>query len=157
MAELKITLPDDVTIRLERFFPAAPETVFKAFTDPALIPQWYGVEVQPMSSAEVDLRVGGSYRLVWKGQMGENGMGGEYLELNPPHMLKCTENWDGGWTGGVVINTTRFVAADGGTMMTMDLVYTSREARDGVHGTPMFKGMEMAFNTMDALLPGWTE
>ena len=77
---------------IERTLKAAPERVFDAFTDPDQLKQWWWPNGFTCPKAEVDLRVGGSYRLAmeWpdfipvEAQFSSH-MGGEYYEIDRPH------------------------------------------------------------------------
>ena len=79
---------------IERTLKASPERVFDAFTDPAQLTQWWWPNGFTCPAAEVDLRVGGTYRIAmkWPGsipaeQQFSHYMGGEYYEIDRPHRL----------------------------------------------------------------------
>jgi uncharacterized protein YndB with AHSA1/START domain len=89
--------PDPAPLRLERTFNAPAEAVFDAWTSAEVLRRWW-----PAGSdwetpvAEVDVRVGGSLRLVMRSPDGEEfGGSGEYLEITPPERLVFTWTWDG--------------------------------------------------------------
>ncbi len=90
--------PDaDTTLRLRRILPAARERVFRAWTDPQAIAQWWipndGFSVP---AAEVDLRVGGRYRVTMQNPAGETfHLAGIYREVAAPERLVYTWNWEG--------------------------------------------------------------
>jgi uncharacterized protein YndB with AHSA1/START domain len=67
---------------------ASPRKVFDAFVDPREIVHWWGPDAGPTLSAEVDLRVGGRFRVVFQTMDGvKHESLGEYLEIDPPHRL----------------------------------------------------------------------
>lgn len=79
---------------IERVIHASPERVFDAFTDPTQLTQWWWPNGFTCPAAEVDLRVGGGYRLAmeWPGSIPAEAqfshhMGGEYFEIDRPHRL----------------------------------------------------------------------
>ena len=77
---------------LQRDLDAPPERVWWALTDPAALTAWFWPpRLEP--TAEVDLAVGGSYRI--DGPGAGIAVSGRYLELDPPHRLACTWSWDG--------------------------------------------------------------
>lgn len=74
---------------------ATPERLFTAWTDPDQVRQWWGPEGVSCTHAEIDLRVGGEYRI---GNLLPNGttvwISGEFLEIVPPERLAYTWNTD---------------------------------------------------------------
>ena len=79
---------------IERTLKAEPERVFDAFTDPDQLKKWWWPNGFTCPAAEVDLRVGGKYRLAmeWPGSIPTEAqfshhMGGEYYEIDRPHRL----------------------------------------------------------------------
>jgi len=117
---------------IERTFKAAPERVFAAFTDPDQLTKWWWPNGFTCPAAEVDLRVGGTYRLAmeWPGSIPAEAqyshyMGGEYFEIDPPHRLVMSGravNDEQGEIFSTLIEVT-FEARDGGTALTMRQSY----------------------------------
>jgi uncharacterized protein YndB with AHSA1/START domain len=102
---------------------------------------------------EVDLRVGGAYRFVWRGPKGnEMGMGGVYREIVRPERLVATEKFDDPWYEGEALDTTVFVEKDGKTTATTTVRYASREVRDAVLKTPMATGVAESYDKLDEVL-----
>ena len=96
--KLQITTPSDREIAMTRVFDAPRRLVFDAFTKPELVKQWLlGPPGWTMPVCEIDLRVGGQYRYVWRRESNgkEMGMGGVYKEISPPERLVSTESWGG--------------------------------------------------------------
>src|SRR5258708_8669069 len=83
---LKLTTRSDREIVMTRAFDAPRTLVWDAFTKPELIKRWLlGPDGWSMPVCEIDLRVGGRYRYVWRNTKGdEMGMGGVYREIAPP-------------------------------------------------------------------------
>ena len=78
-------------VRISRNYGVAPENVWRAWTDPQALSQWFGPGNPTMTSAEVDLRVGGRYRIVFRGASGEmNEVSGVYQEVVPHSRLVFT-------------------------------------------------------------------
>lgn len=83
------------SLRLSRTFWAPREKVFRAWTDPEALKMWYGPAGWSTPSAEVDLRVGGGYRIAMKGPDGEEiRLSGTFREVRPPERLVYTWNWE---------------------------------------------------------------
>jgi uncharacterized protein YndB with AHSA1/START domain len=88
---------DDRTLRIERTYRAPIRAVFDAWTSEEVMRRWWRVESDwETPVAEVDLRIGGSVRVVMRTQDGtEYGGGGQYTEIDPPNRLVFTWIWDG--------------------------------------------------------------
>ena len=85
-------------LRLERTFAAAPERVFDAWTNPEVLRRWWAAAVDgDTPRADVDLRVGGSYRLTMHdpGNDTEFTVMGEFTAIDPPDRIAYTWSWEG--------------------------------------------------------------
>ena len=93
---------------MTRVFDAPRSLVFDAWTKPELLKRWLGVRGGwSMVVCEVDLKVGGTYRFVWRGpDKAEMGMGGVYREIVPPERLVATESFDDPWYPGEAFRTS---------------------------------------------------
>src|SRR6516162_148795 len=99
----KVSTPTDREIQVERAFNAPRELVFDAFTKPELVRQWLlGPDGWTMPVCEIDLRVGGAYRYVWRKESTatQMGMGGVFLEIVRSEKLVTTEQFDESWYPG---------------------------------------------------------
>jgi uncharacterized protein YndB with AHSA1/START domain len=69
-------------VRISRNYGVAPEKVWRAWTDPQALSQWFGLARPETTVAEIDLRVGGHYRIAFTGSTGEmNEVSGVYQEV----------------------------------------------------------------------------
>jgi uncharacterized protein YndB with AHSA1/START domain len=144
----KVTLPADTQILITREFDAPRHLVWKAYTTPDLIARWWGGEHGKVTSVEVDLRVGGTWRYVLAANEGfEVAFHGEYREISEPERLVNTEIYEGA-PEGVGVVTTTLTESDGRTTLTQLCEYGSREVRDAVIDSGMESGMQ---ESMDAL------
>ena len=144
----KVTLPTDTQILITREFDAPRHLVWKAYTTPDLIARWWGGEHGKVTSVEVDLRVGGTWRYVLTANEGfEVAFHGEYREISEPERLVNTEIYEGA-PEGVGVVTTTLTESDGRTTLTQLCEYGSREVRDAVIDSGMESGMQ---ESMDAL------
>ena len=153
-ATLKVTTPTDREIVLTRVFDAPRRLVFDALTKPELLQRWLlGPEGWALPVCQIDLRMGGGFRYVWRHANGnEMGMRGVYREIAPPQRLIHTELFDGDWTGGETQVTTVLVEHGGRTTLTITILYSSREARDAVLKTPMEQGVAASYDRLAELL-----
>ena len=151
---LQIATPTDREIVMTRVFDAPRRLVFDAHTKPELVKRWLlGPPGWSMPVCEIDLRVGGTYRYVWRNDQGtEMGMGGVYREIVPPERLVATEKFDQSWYPGEALDTTVLVEQDGRTTLTLTVLYESRAARDAVLESGMERGVEASYDRLAALL-----
>ena len=151
---MTVTTPSDREIALTRVLDAPRHLVFEAYTRPELLQRWLGVHAGwSWAVCEIDLRVGGAYRYVWRGPDGaEMGMGGVYREVVPPERIVATEKFDQSWYPGEAVSTVTLVERDGRTTLTLTVRYESREARDAVLASPMEQGVAAGFDKLAALL-----
>jgi len=154
MGKLQVTTPSEREIAMTRVFDAPRSLVFDAWTKPELLKRWLGVRGGwTFAVCEVDLRVGGSYRFVWRGPTGaEMGMGGVYREIIRPERLVATEKFDEPWYEGDALDTTTFVERGGKTTATTTVRYASQEVRDAVLKTPMLTGVAESYDKMAEVL-----
>ena len=147
---LQITTPSEREIVMSRVFDAPRSLVFDAWTKPELLERWLGVRGGwSMVVCEVDLRVGGAYRFVWRGSDGaEMGIGGVYREIVPPERLVATELFDDPWYPGEGLDTTVLVEEAGKTTATTTVLYESEEIRDAVLESGMARGVAESYDML---------
>ena len=152
--KLQITTPSDRELAMIRSFDAPRGLVWDAWTKPQLLKQWLGVRGGwTFAVCEVDLKVGGKYRYVWRGPTGtEMGMGGVFREVAKPERLVATEKFDESWYEGDAMDTTTFVERDGKTTVTTTVRYASKAVRDAVLKSPMDKGVAESYDKLDEVL-----
>jgi uncharacterized protein YndB with AHSA1/START domain len=151
---LKLTTPSDREVVMTRVFSAPRELIFNAMHQPELLRRWLlGPPGWAMPVCDVDFRVGGAYRYVWRNDDGiEMGMGGVYREIVAPEKIVCTQLFDQDWTGGEAVGTLTLTERDGKTTLVNRVLYSSREARDGVLKTPMEHGVAAGYDRLEELL-----
>jgi uncharacterized protein YndB with AHSA1/START domain len=152
---LKLTTRGDREIVITRAFDAPRKLVFDAFTRPELVKQWLlGPDGWSMPVCEIDLKVGGKYRYVWRRDKDgtEMGMGGVYREIVAPERVVATEKFDQSWYPGEAVGTSVLTEQGGKTTLTQTILYESREARDGVLKSGMEKGVVASYDRLAKLL-----
>jgi uncharacterized protein YndB with AHSA1/START domain len=152
---LKVAARGDREIVMTRVFHAPRTRVFDAFTRPELVKRWLlGPEGWSMPVCEIDLRVGGSYRYVWRRVKDgtEMGMGGVFREIVPPERIVSTEKFDEAWYPGEAVGTVVLTEQDGKTTLTQTILYQSREAREAVLKSPMESGVAAGYDRLAELL-----
>ena len=151
---LKVTTPTEREIAMTRLFDAPRNLVFEAYTKPELVKRWLGVHAGwTFAVCEIDLRVGGAYRFVWRGPGGaEMGMRGVYREVVRPERIVATEAFDQSWYPGEAVSTLLLVQQGDKTTLTLTVRYESRAARDVVLKSPMESGVAAGFDKLEELL-----
>lgn len=146
------SMPSDLEIQVTRVVDAPRRLVWEAYTNPKHLPNWcLGPDGWTMPVCEIDLRVGGAWRFVWRQEGGmEMEMRGTYLEVTPPERLVNTEVWGAPWPE--TKNTVTFVERDGKTLITTLILYPSQEARDAAARTGMREGMARTYERLDGYL-----
>jgi uncharacterized protein YndB with AHSA1/START domain len=155
MGTLRLTTPSDREIAMTRVFDAPRQLVFDAHTKPDLVRQWLlGPAGWSMPVCEMDVRVGGKYRWVWRHDTNgtEMGMGGVYREIVAPERLVTTERFDEAWYPGEALNTLVLIENGGRTTLTQTMRYESRDARDAVIKSNMEKGVAVSYDRLADLL-----
>lgn len=123
----------EITLNLRRIFKAPREKVFRAWTDPEELKKWWGPEGYATASAEVDLRVGGKYRLgMRKLPDGEIFyLSGIYREVRPPERLVYTWRWEAEPDYGETLVTVEFREVKGSTEVVLTHErFPTEKARD---------------------------
>jgi uncharacterized protein YndB with AHSA1/START domain len=153
-----VTLPSDTQILITRDFDAPRHLVWKAYTTPELVRRWWAGSHGTVTVAEIDLRVGGSYRyvLVSNGDEAfEVAFHGEFRAVEPTARLVNTEVYEGAPENTGVVTTT-FTEVDGRTTLTQLCDYGTREVRDAVIDSGMEGGMQSSFDAMDVVVESLT-
>jgi uncharacterized protein YndB with AHSA1/START domain/effector-binding domain-containing protein len=151
----KVSTPGDREVQVLRDFNAPRELVFDAFTKPEIVRRWLlGPDGWTMPVCEIDLRVGGRYRYVWRKEATghEMGMAGTFREVARPEKLVATERFDDAWYPGEAVNTTVFEQRGAVTRVTLTVLYESREARDTASRSGMERGMMAGYDRLEQLL-----
>jgi uncharacterized protein YndB with AHSA1/START domain len=157
MNKLTLTTPSDREICLTRVFDASRQLVFEAHSKPELVRRWLlGPPGWSMPVCQIDFRVGGTFRYVWRhsDRGTEMGMGGVFREIVVPERIVSTEKFDDSWYPGEAEGTLVLVEREGKTTLTNTVRYESREARDAVLKTPMESGVAAGYDRLEQLLAG---
>jgi len=142
------TAPQTSSLQIRRTFSAPREKVFQAWTDPETLKQWFGPPGFKTTVAEVDLRLGGKFRLTIEKPNGEVVSAfGTFREIRPSERLVCSWNWDYNDIGDTIL-TLEFLDAGGETELVLTHErFPTIEQRDG-HNT----GWTGCFDKLDEFL-----
>jgi uncharacterized protein YndB with AHSA1/START domain len=150
----KVTLPADEQILITREFDAPRDLVYKAFTTPELVRRWWAGKRGEVTSAEIDLRVGGRWRYVMDcpGAI-VVAFHGEYREIVPNERVVSTEVYEGAPVpdpeAGATLNTASFTETDGRTLLEILVECPSREVRDAIIDSGMEGGMQEGMDMLE--------
>lgn len=144
-----VTLPTDTQILITREFAAPRHLVFKAWTTPELIKQWWSADRGKVTVADVDLRVGGKWRYVMVTEEGyEVAFHGEYREIVPNERIVSTEVFEG-MPEGEAVDTLTLTETDGRTTLTILVQHSSKEHRDAHIDSGMEDGLQDALDLVE--------
>lgn len=153
--KFEFSTPSTTSIRIVRAFDAPVPLVWRAHTEPDLVRQWMtGPPGHTLPVCEIDFRVGGKARYVWKNADFEMGMTAEFEEIDEHRRIVYTEAYDG-WPDGNTTVTASFAEVDGQTTITVDIQYLSQQARDAAMQPGFKEGYQACYALLDGLLPGW--
>jgi uncharacterized protein YndB with AHSA1/START domain len=137
MNETTVTTPSDREIRVERIFDAPRAHVYSVWTDPGLIPGWWG---DGTVVEEMDVRPGGTYRF----RTAFGVVEGEFREVEPPARLVQTfQNH---------LQTLEFEELGDRTKLTQTMTFETTEQRDTTMSYGVESGAKQGFERVDALL-----
>ena len=152
-AATKVTTPSDREIVITRTFDASARLVFEAWTKAELFQRWWVPKSLGLTllSCELDVRVGGAYRLVFRHPAAPEPMAfhGTYLEVAPPSRLVWTNEEAG---GNGQITTVTLEERAGQTLLVVHDLYPSKEALDEDIGSGSTSWNDETFNQLDELL-----
>jgi uncharacterized protein YndB with AHSA1/START domain len=146
-----VTLPADAQILITREFDAPKHLVYEAWTTPELVKRWWSGERGEVTLAEIDLRVGGSWRYVMTGDGYEVGFHGEYQEIVPNERIVSTEVFEG-MPDAASINTLMLTETDGRTLLTILVQHSSKEHRDGHVNSGMEGGLQESLDALERVV-----
>jgi uncharacterized protein YndB with AHSA1/START domain len=147
-----VTTPTDREIHVVREFDAPRDRVFAAYTDPELIPEWWGLRDSTTVVDQMDVRAGGSWRFVMRDRDGsETAFRGTYREVTPPERIVQTFEWEG-MPGYVSVETATFEDLGERTRVTTTSIFHTTEERDGMLESGMERGMNETYARLDELL-----
>ncbi len=147
----KVTTPSEREVRTERVFEAPRERVWRAFTDPAQIAQWWG-RGHRLVVERMEVERGGHWRFVEHAPDGVHGFEGRYREVKAPERLVMTFGWDG-MPGYVEVTTVTLEDLGGGrTKVVNHVLFFTPEERDGMLKGGMEQGMNESYAALDRLL-----
>lgn len=151
-AKATVTRVDDRAFRIERVFDAPRELVFAVYTDPTLIPEWWGRRNSTTTVDVMDVRVGGGFRFVIRSPDGsETAFRGTYREITPPERIVQTFEWEG-MPGHVSVETATFEDLGKRTRVTTVSLFHTTEERDGWLDSGMEEGMNELYERLDEVL-----
>ena len=147
----KVTTPTDREIQIERIFEAPRDRVWRAFTEPDLLAQWWG-RGNKLVIERFELKAGGHWRFVEHGPDGAHGFEGRFREVTPKDRMVWTFEWDG-MPGYPSVDTVIFEDLGGGrTKVISKALFFTTEERDGMLKSGMEQGLNQSYAALDALL-----
>jgi len=153
IGNLNVTTTSDLDIVMTRDFNAPRPLVFDAMTKPELLRRWLlGPEGWSMPVCDIDLRVGGRYRYVWRSDADGNefAMGGVYREIVAPERVVNVERFEG--MPGEALCTLELTEQGETTKLKLTMLFDSKEARDGAVASGMEGGVAISYDRLEGIL-----
>ena len=151
MSETEIIIePGKQDIVFKKVFDAPRDIVFRALTDPSLVPSYWGPRKYEVIVDEMEPRAGGRWRFLSRGEEGEFGFHGVYHEVTPDRIVQTTE-FEGA-PGQVALETAMLEERDGKTYYTGVSLAPSVEARDAVVAHGMESGARELYERLEELV-----
>lgn len=146
-----LVMPSDREVLVERIFGAPRDAVWRAFTQPELIAQWWG-RGNELVIERLQVERGGRWRFVEHADDGVHGFEGRFREVTPRERLVWTFEWDG-MPGHVAVETTTLEDAgdDRTKVISRSLFHTPAE-RDATLSTGFQNGLDQSYAALDRLL-----
>ncbi len=145
----KVELPTDEQILITREFDASKDLVYEAWTTPELVKRWWNAKRGEVTVAEIDLRVGGSWRYAMTTDDGtEVAFHGEYREIVPNERIVSTEVYEG-MPDAEAVNTLTLTEADGRTTLTILVQHANKTHRDAHIDSGMEAGLQDALDLLE--------
>lgn len=147
-----IAEPGSHAITMSRTLDAPRELVFKVFTDPKLVPQFWGQRETETIVDKMDVKHGGVWRYAMRNPDGaEYAFRGVYHLVVPNEQIVYTFEFEG-MPGHVCLETVTFEEHDGKTTITDSSVFQSVEDRDGMLNAGMAEGANEFWDQFEELL-----
>lgn len=150
----KVERKSDRELVVTRTINGPARMVFEAWSKPELFTKWWVPKGAPITlkSCELDVRTGGSYRLVFGfvSQPGEMAVFGKYLDVVPNQRMVWT-NEEGG-EGTTVISTLTFEERDGKTLLTLHDLYPSKDALEAAIASGSTEGTPAQWSQLDEFI-----
>ena len=147
----RVTRTAERQLRSERTFNASRDRVWRAFTEPELVAQWWG-RGNKLVIERMDVVRGGHWRFVEHTAEGTHGFEGRYREVRAPELIEYTFEWDG-MPGHVLVDSTTFEdLGDGRTRLVTTSLFLTKEDLDGMMQSGMEGGMNESYAALDRVL-----
>ena len=155
MAETEIIIePGRQDIVFRHVFDAPREVVWKALTDPSLIPNWYGPRIYAAIVDEMDVRPGGRWRFINRNAEGQEfGFHGVYHDVVAPERIVQTNEFEG-VPGHVGLETGTLTEKDGKTTFESIALFPSVEDRDMNVANGMEWGARETYQRLEEVIAG---
>jgi uncharacterized protein YndB with AHSA1/START domain len=150
-----VEYPNELSIVTTREFDAPLDLVFDVWTNPEHVRKWFAPFEDEITECSIDLRVGGSYHIVFVTPDGvECSFRGTFLEVEPPTRTVSTWLFDG-WPDAEAVETVELREQDGVTTLTMTMVFRDEAGRANMPGEN--DGQQSSFDHLEDYLRSLVE
>ena len=147
----RVSTPSDREFNTERVFHAPREKVWRAYSEPELLAQWWG-RGNKLVVEKFEFERGGHWRFVEHSDDGVHGFEGRFREIRPIERIVMSFEWDG-MPAHVIIETLQLEdLGDGRTRVLTNSLFHTKEERDGMMASGMEGGLNESYAALDRLL-----
>ena len=148
---MKVESIGERELRIERVFDASPDRVWRAYTEPQLLKQWWG-RGNRLDLIRYEFERGGHWRFEEHSDHGVHGFEGRFGDIEPGRRIRMTFEWDGMPTH-VSVDTAEFIdLGDGRTLVRSHTLFLTEQDRDGMLNSGMEGGLSQSYAALDRLL-----
>ena len=148
----KLTFPSDTQILITRDFAAPKHLVYRTVTEPELVKRWWNAKRGEVTTCDIDLREGGSWRYVMETPDGfEVAFHGEYKEIVPNERVVTTEAFEGAPDPdeNATTNTMTLTEKDGVTTISVLVDCPNEFVRNAIVESGMEAGLQDAYDLLE--------
>lgn len=151
-SRLKAEMVSDTELTMHRTFNAPRELVFRAFSEPELVAKWWGQRSSETIVETYDFRPGGAWRMIQRSPDGqEYAFRGSFLEIERPSRIVQTFEFEP-MPGHISTDALTLTEVEGGTKLTIDSTFQSKEDLEGMLQSGMEAGANESYDQLAELL-----
>lgn len=148
----RMTVLSDREVVMSRTFDAPQALLFRIYTDPKRIPQFWGPSKYTTVVDRLEVNIGGTWRFIQRDGKGkEFAFNGVFKEIDSPKRLVYTFEFEG-MPGHIIFETLTFQESNGKTTLTATALFQNIEDRDGMLNSGMESGASESWDRLADLL-----
>lgn len=148
--QVQVAQQGDTDIIVQRSFTHPPAQVWRAMTDPVMVPKWMAT-LDAMTGCQIDARPGGSFRYDFADKDRSFYFSGQVLQADAPRRMAVVEYFNGDAASETHV-TTELAEEGAGTRMTIVMRWPNAAARQAAVGSGLTYGLDEVYGRLEAVL-----